>query len=67
MKDYSKYEDQYVITKDFVDEEIILHGDDPLKLYEEAKQLGITDPVIFFISSKPLIFGHGTYTEHHSG
>ena len=38
-----------------------------INMLEEAKEMGIKDPVIFFVTDKPLIFGHGTYTEHHSG
>lgn len=64
--DLSKYNDQYVITRSFKDDEVILHGIDPLKLLEKATEKGIENPVIFFVTDKPLIFGGGIYTEHHS-
>ena len=66
MEDIEKYNDQYVVTKSFKDDKVILHGTDPLKLHAEAQKQGIDDPVIFFVTDKPLIFGHGTYMEHHS-
>ena len=64
--DISKYNDQYAITRSFKDQKVILHGTDPLALLKEAKEQGIDNPVVFFVTDKPLIFGHGTYTEHHS-
>ena len=64
--DNSKYNDQYVVTRSFTDDKVLLHGTDPLKLLEQAKKQGIENPVIFFVTDKPLIFGMGTYKEHHS-
>ena len=64
--DLSNYNDEYVVTKSFTDKEVLLHGTDPLKLLAQAKDQGIKDPVIFFITDKPLVFGGGLYAEHHS-
>ena len=64
--DPQKYNDEYVVTKSFKDNKVILHGADPLKLHAEAQKMGIKDPVIFFVTDKPLVFGMGTYKEHHS-
>ena len=66
MKDTEKYNDQYVVTRSFKDDKVVLHGTDPIKLLEQAKEQGIDNPVIFFVTDKPLIFGGGIYTEHHS-
>ena len=65
--DTEKYNDEYVVTKSFKDDKVILHGTDPLKLHAEALKMGIKEPVIFFVSDKPQVFGGGMYEEYHSG
>lgn len=59
MKNEKKYNDEYIVTKSFKDEEVLLHGTDPVKLHAEAQKMGIKDPVIFFVSDKPCVFGNG--------
>ena len=61
MKDIDKYNNTYVVQKSFIDDKIILSGDDPLQLYKEAIDMGIEDPVIFYVSDEPRVFGNGTY------
>ena len=61
MKDTDKYNNTYVVQRSFTDDEIILSGDDPLQLHKEAIDMGIEDPVIFYVSDKPTVFGNGTY------
>ena len=55
------YNDTYIVQKSFKDDTVILSGDDPLQLYKEATAMGIDNPVIFYVSDKPQIFGNGTY------
>ncbi len=44
-----KYLGQYVTTKSFTSKDVITHGKDPVKVYNDAIKLGIKDPVILFI------------------
>lgn len=44
-----KYGGQYVTTESFQSKDVITHGTDPVKVYTEAKERGIPDPVIFFV------------------
>ncbi|MCK5610356.1 hypothetical protein KAR91_51260 [Candidatus Pacearchaeota archaeon] len=61
MKDIDKYNNKYVVQESFTDDKIILSGDDPLQLHKEAIVMGIEDPVIFYVSDEPTVFGNGTY------
>ena len=61
MKETDNYNNKYVVQKSFTDRKIILSGDDPLQLHKEAKAMGIEDPVIFYVSDEPNVFGNGTY------
>ena len=63
MKDADKYNNKYVVQRSFTDDEVILNGDDPLKLHEEAITMGVNDPVIFYVSDEPRVFGNGTYSQ----
>lgn len=59
--DIDKYNNTYVIQKSFTDNKIILSGDDPVRLHKEAVDMGIENPVIFYVSNEPKIFGNGIY------
>ena len=49
INDGEKYSGQYVATKTFIDKEIIAHGDDLVKVTNEAKKQGIETPVVFYV------------------
>ena len=55
------YNNKYVVQKSFTDDTVILSGDDPLQLRKDAIEMGVEDPVIFYVSTEPKIFGNGTY------
>ena len=49
------YSGQYVATKSFTDKEVVCHGDDPVKVSDEAKEKGINEPVVFYIPPKDVV------------
>ncbi|MBM4056194.1 MAG: hypothetical protein FJ264_16300 [Planctomycetes bacterium] len=49
VKDGEKYCDEYVATKSLFDNTVVAHGKDAVKVYNEAKQKGFKDPVIFHV------------------
>ena len=52
LKDSERYEGKYVAKKSFISEDVITSGDDPVKVYEEARNKGIEEPVIFMFQGK---------------
>ena len=52
LKDSEKYEGKYVAKMSFISENAISSGDDPVKVYEEAKNKGVAEPVIFMFLKK---------------
>ena len=52
LKDSERYEGKYVAKMSFISENVISSGDDPVKVYEEAKNKGIDEPVIFYVPKK---------------
>ena len=51
-EDVEKYLGKYValrFKKGFFDGEVISFGEDPVKVVEEAKKIGYTDPLIHYI------------------
>ncbi|MEP9412641.1 MAG: hypothetical protein HRF42_14850 [Candidatus Brocadia sp.] len=55
LKDAEKYSGEYVATRSFTDREVIGHGGDPVKVFNEAKKLGIDEPVVFYVPEKGVI------------
>lgn len=43
------YAGKYVALKSRIEKEIVSFGDDPKKVFDEAKQKGIENPVIIFV------------------
>jgi len=50
-----KYSGQYVVIKDLTDPTVIAAGNDPQKIYLEAKEKGFTEPIILFVPDKDLV------------
>jgi hypothetical protein len=55
INDAGKYGGQYVATKSFLDKEVICHGNDPVKVFNEARSKGIEEPVIFYVPKKDVV------------
>ena len=49
IKDGEKYGGKYVATRSFKDTKVISFGADPVKVYDEAKEKGVRDSVVFFV------------------
>jgi hypothetical protein len=43
------YEGKYIALKSRNEEHVVSFGDDPKKVFDEAKQKGIENPVIIFV------------------
>ncbi len=54
-KNIENYYGQYVATKSFTDKDVISHGLDPVKVYNEAKETGAMNPFIFFVPDKDVV------------
>ena len=52
VKDSKKYSGKYVATRTFKNKEVISHGSDPVKVFNEAQKKGIKNPVIFYVPKK---------------
>ena len=55
VKDSEKYGGQYVATRSFTDKEVISCGNDPVKVFEEAKRKGVEEPVVFYVPEKDVL------------
>lgn len=55
LKDTERYSGKFVATRSFTDREVISHGGDPVKVFNEAKNLGIDEPVVFYVPEKGVI------------
>jgi hypothetical protein len=55
INDGEKYGGQYVAIKSFTDKNVVSHGNDPVKVSNEAKEKGIDEPVIFYVPEKDVI------------
>ncbi len=49
------YDGKYVATKSFLEKDVVCYGDDPVKVYNEAREAGVDDPVVFYIPEKNLV------------
>ena len=55
LKDSESYEGKYVAKMSFISENVISSGDDPVKVYEEAKNKGVAEPVIFYVPKRDVV------------
>lgn len=55
LKDGDKYSGEYVAIRSFTDREVISHGTDPIKVYNEAKNKGVKEPVIFYVPEEDVV------------
>lgn len=55
VNNIEKYFGQYVATRSFTDKDVIIHGTDPVEVFNEAKKIGVIDPVVFFIPDKDVV------------
>jgi len=53
--DGDRYGGKYVATRSFEDRTVISSGEDPIKVYNEAKERGADDPVIVYIPEKDMV------------
>jgi hypothetical protein len=55
VKNSKKYGGMYVATKDFKDTNVVTSGKDMEKVYKDAKNRGIEDPVVFYVPKKGMV------------
>ena len=55
LKDGEKYGGQYVATKSFKDKKVVSHGSDPSKVFNEAREKGVKEPVVFYVPKKGMV------------
>jgi len=51
----NKKDGEYIAMKSFSDKTIVAHGKDVGKIIDEAKKLGVPDPVIMFVPPKDTV------------
>jgi len=51
-EDGKDYSGKFVATASFNDNEVIAADEDPVKVYDEAREKGHNSPVIFFVHKK---------------
>ena len=55
LKDSEKYGSKYVATKSFKDRKVVSYGSEPSKVFNEAKEKGVKDPVVFYVPKKGMV------------
>ena len=55
IKDGEKYGGNYVATRSFKDTKVVCFGTNPKKVFDEAKEKGVKDPVVFFVPKKGMV------------
>lgn len=55
LKDSEKYNGQYVATRSFKERKVISHGGDPSKVFNEAREKGVKEPVVFYVPKKGMV------------
>lgn len=55
LNDTEKYSGEYVAIRSFTDREVICHGGNPIKVLKEARELGVDEPVVFYVPEKDVI------------
>lgn len=56
LNEPEKYRGKYVVKASIQSREPVCAGDDPVSLFNKAKEMGIKDPVIFFVPDGPLLY-----------
>ncbi|HBR17112.1 MAG: hypothetical protein A3G39_04230 [Deltaproteobacteria bacterium RIFCSPLOWO2_12_FULL_43_16] len=56
VNDIEKYGGKYVATRSFTNSDVVASGDDMVKVYNEAKDKGIDDPVVFYVPEKDMVY-----------
>lgn len=56
VNDIDRYGGKYVATKSFKDNDVLTSGDDPVKVYNEARSKGIDEPVVFYVPEKDVVY-----------
>lgn len=55
VNDIGRYGGKYVATKTFLDKDVVSSGDDPVKVFNDAKSHGFDDPVVFYVPEKDTV------------
>ncbi|MHB8482554.1 MAG: DUF5678 domain-containing protein [Nitrospiria bacterium] len=55
VKNAELYSGKYVAIRSFLDKEVVCAGDNPAKVYNEAKKADTTSPVIFYVPEKDMV------------
>ncbi|MBU2623723.1 MAG: hypothetical protein KKD92_15550 [Proteobacteria bacterium] len=55
LKDGEKYGGQYVATRSFKDRKVVSYGREPSKVFNEAKEKGVKEPVVFYVPKKGMV------------
>lgn len=55
LKNGEKYSGQYVATKSFKNRMVVSHGSDLTKVFNEAKDKRIKEPVVFYVPKKGMV------------
>ncbi len=55
LKDSEKYGGKYVATKSFKDRKVVSYGSEPGKVFNEAKEKGVKEPVVFYVPKKGMV------------
>ena len=55
LKDSEKYGGKYVATKSFKDRKVVSYGSEPVKVFNEAKEKGVKEPVVFYVPKKGMV------------
>lgn len=49
------YDGKYVAIRSFTDKEVICSGEDPVQVFKCAKEVGVIEPVVFYVPEKKLV------------
>ncbi len=55
LNNIEKYSGKYVATRSFQEKEAVCSGDDPVRVYNDARAAGVEDPVVFYVPEKDLV------------
>lgn len=55
VNDIDRYGGKYVATKTFLDKDVVSSGDDPVKVFNDAKSHGADDSVLIYVPEKDII------------
>ena len=52
LKEGGKYDGHYVAIRSFGDGKVVAYGNDPSKVFNDAREKGIETPVVFYVPQK---------------